>query len=192
MILARKPNNYRMKLNLCHSHLHKATGTMKIIRQKVQEMCLPEHWDRYIQSWAPPSESLVLINRVVQWRNNWELSTKRYKQNMHNPAYATVAPDANLPKDARRYRIAITLKKSLLSCPVAATLKTDSAAPIVLARQAKMLLAVSWEICHSRGSTGTEILIWRNSIPRMAREQRRTMRTSAARDTALDSLHPQW
>ena len=49
----------------------------------------------------------------------------------------------------------ITLTKSLLSCPVAATLKTDSAAPIVLAMHATMLLAVSWDICHSRGSTGT-------------------------------------
>ena len=37
----------------------------------------------------------------------------------------------------------ITLTKSLLSCPVAATLKTDSAAPIVLAMHATMLLAVS-------------------------------------------------
>lgn len=48
-----------------------------------------------------------------------------------------------------------TLKKSLLSWPVAATLKTDSAAPTVLAKEATIVLAVSWEICHSRGSTGT-------------------------------------
>lgn len=48
-----------------------------------------------------------------------------------------------------------TLKNSLLSCPVAATLKTDSAAPTVLANHTTMLLAVSWEICHSSGSTGT-------------------------------------
>lgn len=48
-----------------------------------------------------------------------------------------------------------TLKKSLLSWPVAAIRRTDSAAPIVLARHAKMLLAVSCDICHSRGSTGT-------------------------------------
>lgn len=40
-------------------------------------------------------------------------------------------------------RFSSTLRKSLLSCPVAATLNTDSAAPKVLAKQATMLLAVS-------------------------------------------------
>ena len=49
----------------------------------------------------------------------------------------------------------ITLNKSFLSCPVAATLKTDSAAPTVLAKDATIPFAISSEICHSRGSTGT-------------------------------------
>jgi len=72
----------------------------------------------------------------------------------------------------------MTLRKSLLSWPVAATRRTDSAAPTVLANHATIALAVSSEICHSRGSTGTltekkkrnpkpkEKVIWENGNER--------------------------
>ena len=49
----------------------------------------------------------------------------------------------------------ITFRNRRLSWPVAATLRTDSAAPTVLAKHANRLFAVSGDICHSRGSTGT-------------------------------------
>lgn len=49
----------------------------------------------------------------------------------------------------------ITFRNRRLSWPVAATLRTDSAAPTVFAKHANKLLAVSCDICHSNGSTGT-------------------------------------
>ena len=49
----------------------------------------------------------------------------------------------------------LALTNSLLSWPVAVTRKTDSAALTVLDKSVMMLHAVTCDICHSNGSTGT-------------------------------------
>uniref|UniRef100_A0A7C9DRG6 Uncharacterized protein n=1 Tax=Opuntia streptacantha TaxID=393608 RepID=A0A7C9DRG6_OPUST len=103
-----------------------------------------------------------------------------------------VAPETILPRTESAHRLMTTLQKSLLSWPVAATRRTDSAAPIVLAKVAKILLAVSCEICHSNGSTGTDMLKWRKRRPRMAREQRMTRKTSERRERREELRKAQW
>lgn len=115
-----------------------------------------------------------------------EFSTTLYRQNKHNPIYATVTPETARPITDSAYRQHATLKKRRLSWPVAATRSTDSAAPSELARQAKKEVAESCEICQWSGSTGTATFIWRKRRPRMAREQRSTMKTSANRETMLE------
>lgn len=149
----------------------------------------------HVQLSCPPTlvPSLFLL-RNWDWHvdSGDKFEVQKINETNHNAAYATVAPDATLPSADKKYRTRTTLRNSFLSWPLAATLRTDSVAPIVLAMHAAILLAVSCEICHSKGSTGTETFIWRKSIPNTAKEQRRTMRTSQRRDTILELHIAQW
>lgn len=88
--------------------------------------------NRIIESFPAFEDKLAIINLHFHFGTANMLNEYIKKQT----SYATI-------QISNRPGILHALRKSRLSCPVAATLNTDSAAPMVLAKQAATPFAVS-------------------------------------------------